>query len=166
MLKARDLSTYDPPGGYFTEKKLVDGTTAYIAHLRIGDDERRWVSDFLGDMYARGFLNPQEHEARQEQAGKAATRSQLNVLISDLPEDPEEWRKRRRARPDPEALRREVEASIPASIAPSLLMIIFALCVLAFGIVELALPNFLAHDAIGCAAIIIAVATVLREGTN
>lgn len=130
---------YDPPPPkppvQYSPKKLADGTVLQLAQ-RVGDDEREWVARRLGEMWATGFLSQREHDERHVSAFAAVTRSQLNVLLADLPDDPGEWREVREV---PSLVIKKAEViSSPQAPRPSLLMFALALAAIVFGCVMIA----------------------------
>jgi hypothetical protein len=52
---------------------------------RVGDQDRRKVTDFLGLAYAEGFLSLEEFDKRSGKAVAARTEHQLSQLLWDLP---------------------------------------------------------------------------------
>jgi hypothetical protein len=67
--------------------------------VRVGDDERERVVTALHEHASRGRLDPDELDARVEQALRARTRSDLDGLLRDLPTEPTLAGVRRSPRP-------------------------------------------------------------------
>lgn len=56
--------------------------------IRVGDAERDQAVGLLGEHYAAGRLDQQEHQLRADRALQATLSSELDALFADLPSDP------------------------------------------------------------------------------
>jgi DNA-binding CsgD family transcriptional regulator len=63
---------------------MQDGDADVRSAWRVGDEERERVQRLLGEHYALGFLDDQEHDARSAAAAAARTRADLDPLVADL----------------------------------------------------------------------------------
>ena len=66
---------------------IAQGLT-FASHQRIGDEIRDKHIEHIHDMFARGFLDQKEHDARIAAAMRALTKEQLALVIQDLPNVP------------------------------------------------------------------------------
>lgn len=99
-----------PDGTYQIQKTLWDGTSIQVSQ-RVGDDERRWLWEKLAEMYALGYLNEAERDARAHLALRVVTREDVSKLVSDLPSDTGAWRAARKAPVDKMLLQEAIEAA-------------------------------------------------------
>lgn len=60
----------------------------YQSAMRVGDADRNQAIDHLGRYFTDGFLDNDEFIQRANQAAEAKTRSELDVLVRDLPASP------------------------------------------------------------------------------
>jgi len=138
MLKSGDYYHYGDPGPdgtYQIEKKLWDGTNIRVSQ-RVGTDEREWVRDKLGHLYALGFLTVAEYQAREAAAVSAVTREDLNKLISDLPAHEDDWKGARKVPMDKALLQEAIKATAPQErrSEPFFLYILMGLAALIMGL--------------------------------
>ncbi|MFO7191674.1 MULTISPECIES: DUF1707 domain-containing protein [Thermocrispum] len=63
----------------------AEGTTVHPRDYRVSDEEREHVVQLLQKAIGRGLIDLDEFTERTDIAYSATTRSQLNVVLSDLP---------------------------------------------------------------------------------
>lgn len=91
--------------------------------VRVGDSERAYAADQLGQAFSQGYLSMEEYETRLGRAFAAQTAGALRELAADLPVEQISRRDPRRRAQRSAAARRGVRIHLGAYLAVSVLMI-------------------------------------------
>ena len=65
--------------------KESPGKQNILGELRVNDETRRTYGDKLSELYAEGYLDLQEFQARNDVIVAAKTRGELDAVFRDLP---------------------------------------------------------------------------------
>lgn len=58
----------------------------FTSHQRVGDQAKDAYTEHVHDMFARGYINQREHDARIDAMMLARTKEEMEFLVQDLPE--------------------------------------------------------------------------------
>ena len=90
-VSASTVATYEMIADMTKKKELSQAPEGvhFATHKRVGDETRDRYLNHLGLMYADGFIDEPEYQARTDAAITMQTREELDALVQDLPKLPD-----------------------------------------------------------------------------
>lgn len=77
---------YRAPATEVVKHPLAPEGVHFTSHQRVGDEIRDSYIEHVHDMFARGFIDQGEHDARLKAMMLAHTKEEMEFLIQDLPQ--------------------------------------------------------------------------------